>query len=187
MSESLVNDPRLDRLIGLLDLTSLGPTDTPDVVRRLAARACRPDPSAPALHCAAVCVWPNFAGVARDALAGTPVRVACVAAAFPHAQSPLSVKTAEVAAAVAAGAGEIDVAIHRGMMLAGETVALAEELRALKQACGPAHFKVILETCELADESMLRDACRIAIEAPREVLIRRGELKDNNQDKGRAA
>jgi deoxyribose-phosphate aldolase len=164
------HDPRIARLIGLLDLTTLGAADTADDVRQLAARASHPLAATPGLHCAAVCVWPNFAGVARAALAGTPVRVACVAAAFPFAQSPLAIKTAEVAAAVAAGAVEIDVAIPRGLFLAGDHDAVRAELRAIRQACGPAHLKVILETCELPDEAAIRTACRLAAAAGADFL-----------------
>jgi deoxyribose-phosphate aldolase len=153
------------RLIGLLDLTSLGSTDTVAEVISLAARAVLPVPSDPAIHCAAVCVWPNFAATARDALAGTPVRVACVAGAFPFSQSPLAAKTAEIAAAVADGATEIDIAINRGLFLSGRFDELSHEIATMKQACGTAHLKVILETCELPDDNSIRHACRIALEA----------------------
>lgn len=163
-------DPRLARLVGLLDLTTLGATDTADDVRRLAARAARPFPGRPGLHCAAVCVWPNFAATARAALADSPVRVACVAAGFPFAQSPLAAKLAEVAAAVAAGADEIDVAIPRGTFLAGDHAALAAELRAIREACGPARLKVILETCDLPGEAAIRTACRLAVAAGADFL-----------------
>jgi deoxyribose-phosphate aldolase len=163
-------DPRLRRLVSLLDLTSLGGTDTAGDVRRLAARAARPAEDDPGLRCAAVCVWPNFASAAREALAGTPVRVACVAAAFPFSQSPLAAKTLEVESAVAAGADEIDVAIPRGLFLAGELGQTAEELRAIREACGRATLKVILETCDLPDAEAIRSACRIAVDAGADFL-----------------
>ncbi len=163
-------DPRLRRLVALLDLTTLGGTDTADDVRRLAARAARPIAADPDIHCAAVCVWPNYASTAREALAGTPVRVACVAAAFPHSQSPLTAKTTEVALAVAAGAEEIDVAIPRGLFLSGEHDLVMTELRAIRTACRAATFKVILETCDLPDERAIRIACRIAVEAGADFL-----------------
>lgn len=158
------------RLIGLLDLTSLGSCDTAEDMEALAARAARPAPPDPAIHCAAVCVWPNFAANASHALAGTPVRVACVAGSFPHAQSPLAVKTAEIAAAVAGGANEIDIAINRGLFLSGRTDELRHEIAAMKRACGTAHLKVILETCELPDHESIRRACRIALEAGADFL-----------------
>jgi deoxyribose-phosphate aldolase len=163
-------DARLRRLVSLLDLTTLGSTDTTEDVRRLAARAARPLDGETGLHCAAVCVWPNFAAVACEALAGTPVRVACVAAAFPFSQSPLEAKTVEVACAVAAGAQEIDVAIPRGLFLAGEHELVAAELRAIREACGEATLKVILETCDLPDAEAIRTACRIAVDAGADFL-----------------
>jgi len=158
------------RLIGLLDLTSLGATDTATIVRALAARAALPVSSDPLIHCAAVCVWPNFAATARDALEGTPVRVACVAGAFPYSQSPLSAKTAEIAAAVANGADEIDIAINRGLFLSGHFDEMYHEIAAMKEACGKAHLKVILETCELPDENAIRRACRISLDAGADFL-----------------
>jgi len=164
------DDSRLRRLVALLDLTTLGGTDTAADVRRLAARAARPVADDPDLHCAAVCVWPNFAADARAALVGTPVRVACVAAAFPSAQSPLTAKTTEVALAVEAGAQEIDVVISRGLFLAGEHDLMAVELRAIRAACGPAALKVILETCDLPDADAIRAACRIAVDAGADFL-----------------
>jgi deoxyribose-phosphate aldolase len=161
---------RLRRLVGLLDLTSLGSTDHPASVRRLCQRARWPAEAVPELHCAAVCVWPNLAAAARDALADNRVRIACVAAGFPASQSPLAVKTAEVRAAIDAGADEIDVAISRGAFLAGDHARVADELAALRRACGGATLKVILETCELPDPVAIRMASRLAIEAGADFL-----------------
>ncbi|BCU76980.1 deoxyribose-phosphate aldolase [Luteolibacter sp. LG18] len=158
------------RLIGLLDLTTLGPTDTEADVEALAARALAPVPGHPEIRCAAVCVWPNFAATAARAVKGSGVEVACVAGAFPFSQSPLAVKVAEVAAAVEAGATEIDIAIHRGLFLSGRHDELREEIAAMKAACGPAHLKVILETCDLPDEAAIRTACRIALESGTDFL-----------------
>jgi len=155
--------PPLD-LIPFLDLTTLGSTDTSTTVESLARRAVRPLESRPELHCAALCIWPNFAATGAAALAGSPVRLACVAAAFPHGQAPLEVKTREIELAVAAGADEIDIVIHRGQLLAGDETALAAELEAMRHACGDAHLKVILETCELEQPELIRRGCRLAIE-----------------------
>lgn len=157
-------------LIPFLDLTTLGTTDRADTVRALAKRAIQPVGTDPSLHCAAVCTWPNFAGVAAEALAGSPVQLACVAAAFPCSQAPLEVKTREIELAVAAGAHEIDIAIPRGLLLSGDTVSLRAELEAMKAACGPARLKVILETCDLGDADTIRTACRIALEAGADFL-----------------
>lgn len=158
------------RLIGLLDLTTLGPTDTDADVRALAARASAPITGRPDIRCAAVCVWPNFANVAADAVKGSGLEVACVAGAFPFSQAPLAVKVAEVAAAVAAGASEIDIAINRGLFLSGRHDELRAEIAAMKAACGAAHLKVILETCDLPDEAAIRTACHIALEGGADFL-----------------
>jgi deoxyribose-phosphate aldolase len=160
----------ISRLIGLLDLTSLGATDTAREVEALVARAVSPVPGRPDIRCAAVCVWPNFAATARRALSGSDVQLACVAGAFPFSQAPLAVKTAEIRAAVGAGATEIDIAISRGLFLAGEHDELREEIAAMKAACGPAHLKVILETCDLPDDDAIRTACQLALEGGADFL-----------------
>ncbi|MFD0892713.1 deoxyribose-phosphate aldolase [Luteolibacter ambystomatis] len=158
------------RLIGLLDLTTLGSTDTDTDVQALAARAITPVPGRPDIRCAAVCVWPNFASVAAESVKGSGLDIACVAGAFPFSQAPLAVKVAEVAAAVAAGATEIDIAIHRGLFLSGRHDELRAEIAAMKGACGSAHLKVILETCDLPDDTAIRVACRIALEGGADFL-----------------
>jgi deoxyribose-phosphate aldolase len=99
---------------------------------------------------AAVCVYPDLVGVARAELKGSPVAVASVATAFPSGRASLAVKLADVADAVAAGADEIDMVIDRGAFLAGRYAQVYEEVRAVREACGTAHLKVILETGELA-------------------------------------
>ena len=101
-------------------------------VAALVARAVSPLSGRPDVRSAAVCVWPDFADIAADLLAGSGVALACVAGAFPFSHAPLAVKVAEVAAAVKAGATEIDIAINRGLFLAGEHDALREEIAAMK-------------------------------------------------------
>ena len=160
----------ISRLIGLLDLTALGATDTEEEVQALAVRAISPVPGRPEIHCAAVCVWPNFAGTVRRALEESGVETACVAGAFPFSQAPLAVKTAEVRAAVEAGATEIDIAISRGLFLSGRHDELREEIAAMKAACGSAHLKVILETCDLPNDEAIRSACRLAFEGGADFL-----------------
>lgn len=160
----------LTRLIGLIDLTALGATDTEQEVQALAARAISPVPGRPEIRCAAVCVWPNFAGTVSQALSGTDVQTACVAGAFPFSQAPLAVKVAEVRAAVEAGATEIDIAISRGLFLSGRHDELREEIAAMKAACGTAHLKVILETCDLPSDEAIRTACRLALEGGADFL-----------------
>jgi deoxyribose-phosphate aldolase len=118
--------------------------------------------------CAAICVYPNFVAVAKQALAaaGAPqVKVASVATAFPSGQSPLEVKLDDVRRAVGFGADEIDMVIDRGAMLSGDYARVFDEIAATKAACGPAHLKVILETGELGTYDVVRKASELAIAA----------------------
>jgi len=141
----------LDLAISMVDLTTLEGADTPGKVRALCAKAARPDvtdPSAPSV--AAVCVYPDLVQVARHSLPGAGVAVASVATSFPSGRASLDVKLADVREAVAAGADEIDMVIDRGAFLAGRYGQVYAEVRAVREACGSAHLKVILETGELA-------------------------------------
>jgi len=138
----------LDLAISMVDLTTLEGADTPGKVRAMCAKALRPDADSPAA--AAVCVYPDLVAVAKQAVAGSTVAVASVATAFPSGRASLSVKLADVRDAVSAGADEIDMVIDRGAFLAGHYGQVYAEIRAVREACGPAHLKVILETGELA-------------------------------------
>ncbi len=141
----------LEMAVRMVDLTTLEGADTPGKVRGLCAKARRPDPDDPQVPpVAAVCVYPDLVGVARAELAGSPVAVASVATAFPSGRACRAVKLADVADAVSAGADEVDMVIDRGAFLAGRYAHVYEEVRAVRQACGRAHLKVILETGELA-------------------------------------
>lgn len=148
----------------MVDLTTLEGADTPGKVRTLCAKARRPDPTDPTCPpVAAVCVYPSLVATAAAELAGTGIQVASVATAFPSGQAPLAVKIADTEAAVAAGATEIDMVINRGAVLAGDYRQAYEEIVAVKQACGPAHLKVILETGELATYDNVRRASWLAM------------------------
>ena len=114
---------------------------------------------------AAVCVYPTMIGVAREALAGTGIKVASVATAFPSGQSSLQVKLDDTRAAVEAGADEIDMVISRGAFLAGDYRYVFDEIRAVKETCGEAHLKVILETGELGTLDRVRRASVLAMHA----------------------
>ena len=141
----------LEMAVRMVDLTTLEGADTPGKVRGLCAKARQPDPADPAVPpVAAVCVYPDLVALARAELAGSPVAVASVATAFPSGRASLAVKLADVADAVGAGADEVDMVIDRGAFLAGRYAQVYEEVRAVREACGPAHLKVILETGELA-------------------------------------
>ena len=157
----------IDLAISMTDLTTLEGADTPGKVSSLCAKALRPDPRDPEVPpVAAVCVYPDLVAVAVEALGpGSPVKVASVATAFPSGRAPLEVKLADVRAAVDAGADEIDMVIDRGAFLCGRYGHVAEEIRAVKEACGQAHLKVILETGELATLDNVRRASWLAMGA----------------------
>jgi deoxyribose-phosphate aldolase len=141
----------LEMAVRMVDLTTLEGADTPGKVRAMCAKALRPDPADPGVPpVAAVCVYPDLVGVARAELAGSRVAVASVATAFPSGRASLAVKLADVADAVAAGADEVDMVIDRGAFLAGRYGQVFQEIRQVREACGAAHLKVILETGELA-------------------------------------
>jgi deoxyribose-phosphate aldolase len=149
----------IDLAIRMVDLTTLEGADTPGKVRALCAKGRRPDPAdSTCPSVAAICIYPSMVPVAAEALAGSGVHIASVATAFPSGQAPLDVKLADTKAAVAAGADEIDMVINRGAFLAGRYLEVFEEIAAVKQACGSAHLKVILETGELATYDNVRRA-----------------------------
>ena len=151
----------IDLAIRMVDLTTLEGSDTPGKVRALCAKARRPDPTAPSV--AAVCVYPSMVATAAAELAGSGVHLASVATAFPSGQAPLSVKLDDTRAAVADGADEIDMVISRGAFLAGDYLAVYDEIVAIKEACGSAHLKVILETGELGTYDNVRRASWLAM------------------------
>ena len=152
--------------IACTDLTTLEGADTDSRVAQLCRKAIAPDPSDREIpSVAAVCVYPNRIEAARAHLAGSGVKAASVATAFPSGQAPLEVKLREVEDAVALGADEIDMVIDRGAFLAGRYDAVADEIAAIKAACGNAHLKVILETGELATYDNVRRASLIAMNA----------------------
>jgi deoxyribose-phosphate aldolase len=150
--------------LSMIDLTTLEGKDSDGKVRRLVAKALLPDPSDPTLpRCAAVCVYPPFVRLAKELVAGTGVRVASVATAFPSGQAPLATRIAEVEAAVADGADEIDMVIDRGAFLSGHLHEVADEIVRVKEACRDAHLKVILETGELETLDNVRRASLLAM------------------------
>jgi len=154
----------IDLAIRMVDLTTLEGADTPGKVRALCAKARRPDPADPSCPAvAAVCVYPSMVPVAAPELAGSGIHLASVATAFPSGQAPLAVRLEEAAAAVAAGADEVDMVINRGAFLAGRYLEVFEEIQAVRHAAGDAHLKVILETGELATYDNVRRASWLAM------------------------
>ena len=156
----------LKLILSMIDLTTLEGQDTPGKVRQLCQKAMHLHDALPGLpHVAAVCVYPTMVGVAKEALAGTGIHIASVATAFPSGQSSLDVKLDDTRAAVEAGADEIDMVISRGAFLAGDYRYVFDEIRAVKEACGDAHLKVILETGELGTLDRVRRASVLAMHA----------------------
>ena len=156
----------LDLAIRMMDLTTLEGADTPGKVAALCSKAIRPDPvdhTVPPV--AAVCVYPNLVPVAKERLAGTGVHVAAVATGFPSGQYPTDIKVADVRSAVELGADEIDMVIDRGAFLSGRYAKVYDEIVRVKEACGSAHLKVILETGELGTYDNVRRASLLAMAA----------------------
>ncbi len=154
----------IDLAIRMIDLTTLEGEDTPGKIRALCAKARRPDPSDPtAPPVAAVCIYPDLLPVAKHALTGSSVKLVSVATGFPSGRASLAVKLQDTKDAVAAGADEVDMVIDRGAFLAGGYMEVFDEIVAVKDACGPAHLKVILETGELATYDNVRRASWLAM------------------------
>ncbi|MEP6802742.1 MAG: deoxyribose-phosphate aldolase [Acidobacteriota bacterium] len=152
--------------MSMLDLTTLEGKDSEGKVRQLCRKAIRPLPEDPTVpHVAAICVYPNFVAIAKDALGTSGVKVASVATGFPAGQVPLPVKLDDTRRAVEAGADEIDMVIDRGAFLSGEYDRVTDEILAVKEACGAAHLKVILETGELETYDNVRRASDLAMAA----------------------
>ncbi|MHA1109029.1 MAG: deoxyribose-phosphate aldolase [Alphaproteobacteria bacterium] len=146
------------KAITCIDLTTLSGDDTPGRVRRLCAKARNPvrgeilealGVGDLAIHTGAVCVYHEMIETAVEALAGSGIAVAAVSTGFPAGQTPFELKLKEIELSVAAGAAEIDIVISRRHALTGDWQALYGEVRAFREACGPAHMKTILATGEL--------------------------------------
>jgi deoxyribose-phosphate aldolase len=156
----------LELAIRMMDLTTLEGKDTEGKVRALCAKGVRPDPTDPSVpSVAAICIYPALVPIARRALEGSGVKVASVSTGFPAGQTYTDVKLLETRQAVEAGADEIDMVIDRGAFLQGDYRAVFEEIVAIKEACGDAHLKVILETGELETYDNVRRASVLAMAA----------------------
>jgi len=152
--------------LSMIDLTTLEGQDTRGKVTQLCQKAIHLHDAMPGLpHVAAVCVYPTMVGVARQALHGHDIKVASVATAFPSGMAPLSVKLEDTRVAVQEGADEVDMVISRGEFLQGEYSRVFDEIIAIKEACGRAQLKVILETGELGTLDRVRRASILAMHA----------------------
>lgn len=156
----------LKMVLNMIDLTTLEGKDTPGKVKQMCYKAQHLHDEFPGLPTvAAVCVYPSMVAIAKKEVQNSEVKVASVSTAFPSGQAPLAVKIADTKFAVESGADEIDMVISRGKFLAGEHNFVFDEIAAIKEACGTARLKVILETGELVTLDNVRRASDIAIYA----------------------
>jgi len=162
--KTTANNWALDLAVSMVDLTTLEGMDTPGKVRALCSKARRPDPAdASCPSTAAVCVYGDLVGIAKEALRGSRVKVAAVATAFPSGRASRTVRLADTAEAAAAGADEIDMVIDRGAFLSGRYLEVFDDIAAVREACGDAHLKVIFETGELQTYDNVRRASWLAM------------------------
>lgn len=152
--------------LSMMDLTTLEGKDSDGKVIQMCQKAKMPYAAMPDLPTvAAVCVYPTMVGIAKKHVKGSGINVASVATAFPSGMAPLSVRIDDTKFAVDEGADEVDMVISRGAFLSGEYNLVFDEIAAIKEACGEAHLKVILETGELHTYENVRKASDIAMEA----------------------
>ena len=166
---SVKNETKLNGLLlalNMIDLTTLEGKDTTGKVKQLCYKAAHLHHNYPGLpHVAAVCVYPSMVATAKKEVRGTGIKIASVATAFPSGQSSRKVKLADTKLAVQEGADEIDMVISRGKFLEGSYNFVFDEIAAVKEACGSARLKVILETGELVTYDNVRRASDIAMYA----------------------
>jgi deoxyribose-phosphate aldolase len=152
--------------LNMIDLTTLEGKDTAGKVKQMCYKAMHLADDIEGLPTvAAVCVYPNHVKTAKKALQGSNVKIASVATAFPSGNSSRKIKLEDVKIAVTNGADEVDMVISRGEFLAGNYNFVYDEIAAIKEACGTARLKVILETGELSTLDNVRKASDIAIYA----------------------
>lgn len=152
--------------LNMVDLTTLEGADTEQKVKQMCYKAQHVHAEYPDLPTtAAVCVYPNFVKTAVAAVKGSGVKVASVATAFPSGQSSLEIKLLDTKIAVDNGADEVDMVISRGRFHSGDYNFVFDEIAQIKEACGKARLKVILETGELGTLDKVRRASDIAMDA----------------------
>ena len=168
-TRSIKNESKLQGLkmaLSMIDLTTLEGKDTPGKVKQMCYKALHLYDTHPGLPTvAAVCVYPSMVAFAKKELKDSGVKVASVSTAFPSGQATMDVKLLDTRFAVDEGADEIDMVISRGKFLAGEYSFVFDEIASIKEVCGNARLKVILETGELATLDNVRKASDLAIHA----------------------
>jgi deoxyribose-phosphate aldolase len=156
----------LKLVLSMIDLTTLEGKDTPGKVKQLCYKAKHLLDTYEGLPTvAAICVYPSMVRVAKKSVGDSDIKIASVATAFPSGQAPMKVKIEDTKFAVSEGADEVDMVISRGKFLAGEYNFVFDEIAAIKEACGEARLKVILETGELSSFDKVRRASDIAMYA----------------------
>ena len=168
-TRSIKNESKMQGLkmaLSMIDLTTLEGKDTPGKVKQMCYKAAHLHDQYPDLPTvAAVCVYPSMVKIAQEALKGSNIQIASVATAFPSGQSTLEIKLNDTKFAVDQGATEIDMVISRGKFLSGDYNFVFDEICSIKEACGKARLKVILETGELVTLENVRKASDLAINA----------------------
>src|SRR6476661_4575799 len=166
---SIKKDSKIHALklaLAMIDLTTLEGADSPGKVKQMCYKAAHLHDTLPGVpKVAAVCVYPTLVRLAKKELEGSGINVAAVATGFPSGQFPLNIKLDDTRYAVGEGADEIDMVISRGHFLAGDYNYVFDEIAQVKEACGPAHLKVILETGELSTLDNVRRASDLAMHA----------------------
>lgn len=168
-TRSIKNESKLQGLkmvLNMIDLTTLEGKDTAGKVKQMCYKAQHLHDLHPGLPTvAAVCVYPSMVAIAKKELKNSSVKIASVSTAFPSGQAPMDIKISDTKFAVDAGADEIDMVISRGKFLSGEYNYVFDEISSIKEACGKARLKVIIETGELTTLDNVRKASDIAIYA----------------------
>ena len=168
-SRSIKKNSKMQALylaLSMIDLTTLEGKDSEGKVKQLCYKASHLHYKHPGLpYVAAICVYPTMVTIAKKELEGTGINVASVATAFPSGMADINAKLDEVKSVVDAGADEVDMVISRGRFLNGDYDYVSDEISQVKDACGKAHLKVILETGELVTLDNVQLASDIAMEA----------------------
>ena len=168
-SRSIKKESKMQALylaLSMIDLTTLEGKDSEGKVKQLCYKASHLHYKHPGLpYVAAICVYPTMVPIAKKELEGTGINVASVATAFPSGMADINAKLDEVKSVVDAGADEVDMVISRGRFLNGDYNYVSDEISQVKDACGKAHLKVILETGELVTLDNVQLASDIAMEA----------------------
>lgn len=169
IAEKVPQNDNLDTkkfLFGSIELTTLKTTDSDESVLAFTERVNDFDATYPNLpHVATICVYPCFAKVVSESLEVDGVEIACVSGSFPSSQALIEVKVAETALAVKDGATEIDIVMPVGKFLSGDYEGVCDDISELKQTCGDAAMKVILETGCLKTASNIKKASILAMYA----------------------